>query len=218
MLTALNIVLLLLNAAFLAVGIYLSSYLKTKAEHLATREDFEELRRQTGLLTQTTKEIETEISGKMWNRQKHWELKRDVLFELTKKSGDLRDIFTRYHSVRATNNANKPISGERMQKQLDMGATFLNISAAFDSAAMFVGVVCEKAVYVSALMFASHAKEVFLELQGNEAVPYDKLLETFSEKYSVLHDDIRKELGLIVLKKATPQSTPTPAGQNPATK
>jgi hypothetical protein len=80
--TTLIIIGLLLNFAIVGVGIYLSSYLKKKAQNLATREEFKELQKQTAELTRTTAQIEAEISGSQWDRQKRWELKRKVLFEL----------------------------------------------------------------------------------------------------------------------------------------
>src|SRR5215470_19211540 len=64
------------------LGAYLVSYLKRKGENLATQEDISKL-------TQATKEIESKISTEMWDRQKRWELRRDVLFEVAKRLSEL---------------------------------------------------------------------------------------------------------------------------------
>jgi hypothetical protein len=53
--TALIIVVFLANACLVGVGIYLSAYLKSKAEALATKEELEDLKAQTAELTRTTK-------------------------------------------------------------------------------------------------------------------------------------------------------------------
>ncbi len=66
-------------------GAYLGSYLGKKGENLATHEDIDKLVDQVGALTKTSKEIEAKISSDMWDRQKRWELKRDVLFEARKQ-------------------------------------------------------------------------------------------------------------------------------------
>src|SRR6267378_6160770 len=83
--TAIIIIVFLANACLVGAGIYLSSYLKKKAEGLATKEDFTDLKEQTAELTRTTKKIEAEINGDLWDRQKRWELKRDLILEMTQK-------------------------------------------------------------------------------------------------------------------------------------
>jgi hypothetical protein len=59
--------------------------LKTKGENLATHEDIDKLVDQVKVVTATTEQIKTEISDAAWNRQKRWELKREVLFEAAKR-------------------------------------------------------------------------------------------------------------------------------------
>jgi len=68
--TALIIIVFLANASLVGAGIYLSTYLRRKAEGLATKEEFEDLKKQTAELTRTAKEIEAEIATGIWDRQK----------------------------------------------------------------------------------------------------------------------------------------------------
>lgn len=70
-------------------GAYLGSYLKKKGENLATKEDFNELKEQTRQLTQTTKETEAKIADRIWNKQRQWEMKRDVISDIMKRVGVL---------------------------------------------------------------------------------------------------------------------------------
>src|SRR5665213_1700042 len=79
-----TVLLVLLNAIIVGTGIYLRAYLDKKAENLATKEDFRDLKIQTAELRQTTKEIEAKIDDQLWNRQRQWELKRDIVLELVK--------------------------------------------------------------------------------------------------------------------------------------
>jgi hypothetical protein len=46
-------------------------------------------------VTTTTKEIEARISNDVWDRQKRWELKRDVLFEAARASTGLERALTK---------------------------------------------------------------------------------------------------------------------------
>jgi hypothetical protein len=61
-------------------GSYFGAYFKKKGESLATHEDIDKVVDQVKAVTQTTKEIEAKISGEVWDRQKRWELKREVTF------------------------------------------------------------------------------------------------------------------------------------------
>lgn len=71
------------------MGAYLGSYLKKKGENLATREDIEGLVEQVSAVTKATKEIEAKISSDVWDRQKQWELKRDLLLDAVKRMDEL---------------------------------------------------------------------------------------------------------------------------------
>ena len=81
--------------ALTSVGVWLAafvgSYFRKKGENLATHEDIDKLVDQVRAVTTTTKEIETKISNEVWDRQRQWELKREVLFEATKRLAELKD-------------------------------------------------------------------------------------------------------------------------------
>jgi adenosyl cobinamide kinase/adenosyl cobinamide phosphate guanylyltransferase len=61
------------------LGAFVGSYMKRKGENLATHEDLDKLVKQMEATTNATKAIEARISNEVWDRQKHWELKRDAL-------------------------------------------------------------------------------------------------------------------------------------------
>ena len=83
------LVLFLLPFIAAAAGAYLGAYLRKKGENLATHEDIEKLDDQVRVVTTTAKEIEAKISDELWNRQKRWELKREVLFEVAKSLAEI---------------------------------------------------------------------------------------------------------------------------------
>jgi hypothetical protein len=61
------------------LGAYGGAYLKKKGENLATKEDLSMLVTQMEAVTKATKTIESEITDRSWDRQRHWEMKRDAL-------------------------------------------------------------------------------------------------------------------------------------------
>ncbi len=69
--------------AFAGSGV--GAYFRKKGENLATHEDITKLVEQVRAVTTTTKEIEGKISDDYWRRQKHWESKRGVVFEVVRK-------------------------------------------------------------------------------------------------------------------------------------
>ena len=81
------------------VASFFGSYLKRKGENLATREDLKHLIEQTAALTQTTKDIEAKISGELWDKQKRWELKRDLLLDTIKALTALDSNLTSLHAT-----------------------------------------------------------------------------------------------------------------------
>lgn len=62
----------MLGAAF---GAFLSYYMKKKGEHLATKEDFEELLSQIRKTTHETESIKVELSRGSWVNQQQWILR-----------------------------------------------------------------------------------------------------------------------------------------------
>jgi hypothetical protein len=66
------------------------SYAKKSGENLATKEDLKNLVEQVKAVTQATKEIEARISGDLWDKQKRWELKRDILLDTAKALNEAR--------------------------------------------------------------------------------------------------------------------------------
>ena len=80
-----------ITAIVAGAGAYFGAYLKKKGENLATKEGLNDLIVQTAELTKTTKEIEASVSGRMWNQQRHWEMKRDALVSIMQALESLDD-------------------------------------------------------------------------------------------------------------------------------
>ena len=63
---------------------FLPSYMQQKGKNLATKEDIQELARQTAILAQTTKEIEARISVSVWSKQQRWDIQKTALLDSLK--------------------------------------------------------------------------------------------------------------------------------------
>jgi hypothetical protein len=64
---------------------FLPGYMQEKGKNLATKEDIQELARQTAILTQTTKEIEARISISVWSKQQRWDIQKTALLDSLKE-------------------------------------------------------------------------------------------------------------------------------------
>jgi hypothetical protein len=64
---------------------FLPSNMQEKGKDLATKEDVQELARQTEILTQTTKELEARISVGVWSQQQRWDVQKTALLESLKE-------------------------------------------------------------------------------------------------------------------------------------
>jgi hypothetical protein len=89
---------------------FLTEYLRKKGENLATHEDIALLVDQVRAVTTATKEIEAKISTEAWDRQKRWEMRRDVLFEATKRLAAVREALNSFDVTFAA--ARKSVSGD----------------------------------------------------------------------------------------------------------
>jgi hypothetical protein len=91
LLAGLNSVILI----FLVVNVFkpfTGSYAAKKGENLATKEDIAQI-------TGRQEEIKSQISNEMWNRQRHWELKRDVVIDLIRAMADMDRLMTDFSAA-----------------------------------------------------------------------------------------------------------------------
>jgi hypothetical protein len=92
-------VLSLLTIIGAGISAYFGAYLKKKGENLATHEDINKVLVEVRATTQATKEIEAKISDEVWDRQKRWELKREVLFEAMRRVADIDEVLNTLNAI-----------------------------------------------------------------------------------------------------------------------
>jgi hypothetical protein len=74
-----------------ALAAYFGAYFKQRGRDQAIEDRFNKVLEQTKETTKATKKIEAKITDELWDRQKQWELKRDVLF-LAMKNINEREV------------------------------------------------------------------------------------------------------------------------------
>ncbi len=146
-------------------GSFLGAYLKKKGENLATREDINGLVAQVSAVTTATKEIESKITNEVWDRQKRWELKREVMIETTKKIAVVRTVLAHLCAVYTTEKAAKEQGRpERLEKRVEVGGEWTEAANELDQATALVALVCgpdvQKAVQAFAIFTGGLAEEI----------------------------------------------------------
>jgi hypothetical protein len=179
-------------------GSYLASYLKKKGENLATHEDIGKLVEQVSAVTKATKDIEAKISSDVWDRQKRWELKREVLFEATRRLADVEDGLLTLDSVLQVEQK------EQIESNLGWAETkherimqWSKASSAFDEARLLVETVCEKETITAFNAFGALANMIAPKITtGNDKEIYRMSFEERAKKRAAVRVAVRKELGM----------------------
>lgn len=188
------------NACLVGAGIYLSAYLTKKAEGLATKEEFKDLKEQTAELTRTTKKIEAEINNDLWNRQKQWEMKREVIFDMSKQVSAVDDALTSLHSThkyyRALAQSGEVVDG------LAKGEAFSNVmrnwgkaADAYDSAVALMSIVCSLELCQMLREFIIFARKLVPEIR-KQPQSYIESATEIASRLKRIQELMRKELGV----------------------
>lgn len=175
---------------------YFGSYLKRKGENRAMQEDIQSLVKQVGVVTRTTEEIKTELSDKSWDRQRQWELKRDILFEAMRALGNADAVLLSMQSTFALASQNRDDDENWISRKSEALARWTTASAAVDGAKSLIPILCGAEVYVSfsalCVRYLDAAHKIFnrdLDNYKNDASARMKMLIQ-------LERNVRKELGL----------------------
>jgi hypothetical protein len=199
--TTLVIVVSLLNLALVGGGIYLGAYLKKKAQNLATREEFNELEIQTAALTRTTARIEADINGELWDKQKRWELKREILFDAAKRLARLENALAHLNTTFTVGAKNKEIPGSSWKELINEGnEKWFKAKSEFDEAKLFVQVSCGEEMRNAFESYGKRGTEVAYKIsQGDTEIWLKSVLE-LDKAILAVREAIRIELGI---KKAS---------------
>jgi hypothetical protein len=179
---------------------YLRGYSAKKGENLATHEDIDKLVDQVSAVTQTAKEIESKISGELWNKQKHWEMKRDVIFEMSKKISGVDDALTSMYSThmhyRTLAESGQVIDASMKAEALSKVTVNLGKSAdAYDGALALMSIVCGLELHQALREFIIFTRQLVPQIQQNPPV-YTQSAAEIAKRLFRIRGLLRKELGV----------------------
>lgn len=188
---------------------FLTGYSTKKGENLATREDIANVVKQVEAVTRTTEEIKAEVSAGIWDRQKQWEMKRDVLFEASKVLALVEDQLMQMQSVVsiAKKHVEDPDWMETWHERL---VEWRNTVGALERTLGLVKVVCTPETTAALLKFRALTGTISGGLAKKDETAYDLQSEELMRRGFEVRVAIRKELGVQPLRQSTvPSGAPT---------
>lgn len=189
-----------LALAFVAAGIgaYVGAYLKQKGKNLATHQDIDALVDQVTAVTETTKEIEAKITNEVWDRQRRWELKRNVLLEATKRVAAVEDALSHLNSAvqAAIMNPTAWSVAASLEVKNEQNLKWFKALSELEESELFVGVTCGKNAEDAIQTFRRFAVSIAYKINGKDGAI---LKDSFSRRLDLknaIREAIRKELSI----------------------
>lgn len=181
---------------FAGAGAYLGSYLKRKGENLATHEDVGKLVEQMSAVTKATKEIEAAISDDIWDRQKRWELRREVLFETAKKIAAVRAALFNMSVVYSLGEKEGKDDPARQAFKNEASEKVLKAGRDFDQAILLAELACGKQVTRLLIAHAGLTRRVAREISSGESDAFEKRTKELLAQEDAITAAMREEIGV----------------------
>jgi uncharacterized protein (DUF2252 family) len=154
-------------------------------------------------VTETTKKIEADISVGVWDKQKRWQMKREVLFEAAKRLSGMDDALVDYGSTMQIDLAKQtawataaPSQAERqswMQTKIESATKASKAITALAESRLFVAIVCGKVTKEAFTDLAKYASGLAVQI-GNLPDAYRTAMPDLQKKVEAAQNAIRKEL------------------------
>jgi hypothetical protein len=132
----------------------------------------------------------------LWDRQKKWELKRDVIFEGIKRIAALDDALTNYRSFVETEKANRKPDEPRWEQGLGKKLAWSDAATKFDETRAFVGVICSKATREAFDALGLFASQIAAELVKDNPEFYHSSHAELFKKILIARLEAHNELGI----------------------
>jgi hypothetical protein len=175
---------------------YLSGYTKKKGENRAIRENFDNLLIQVKETTRATKEIENKISDAAWDRQKRWELMRDVLIDIARKTAAAKDALVELGiAYMPSKNGEEEDSPRRNAKKLEAYPPW---SRAINDLAGMVTIAilaCSPEVATALAAFTTFTSDLSVEIMGEKRDVLATKGGELAAKHAAVTRAMRKEIG-----------------------
>lgn len=195
-------------------GSYLGAYMKKKGENRAIHEDINKLVDQVSAVTAATKQIEADVSSSVWDKQKRWEMKRDVLFETTKRVAALYNALSQLQVVLRTQSANADLKSSTVgqQMKIDEHNEYFARKAALKESQFFVEVTCGREIADAINAFDSLVTRVAAGIHKDDTTIFD----ASNRQLIALRDGVRAAIrNELATSGVTPQPYESSAVPNP---
>lgn len=213
----------LLSFVTAGAGAYFGSYLKKKGENLATHEDLQKLVDQMKATTQATKEIETRLTDQAWDRQRQWELKRDIICQVAKQAFEAKWAgikLKKYYRPQYTEEAEAAGFPPGPESQKKLHDTWRDAKETLYGSIVLVNLTCGKEL-------AEDVFSLYREINDsgcgvlNEGEDVREAYVAAAREFDRVIDLLRKELeaGCVTTPQSTESSeAPSPDSSTPAAK
>ncbi|MGB6823289.1 MAG: hypothetical protein WBE21_14525, partial [Candidatus Acidiferrales bacterium] len=165
------------------------------AKNLVRREDIQVLRDEVHVVTTTAQEIEAKISSDLWDRQKQWEMKREVLFEASKLLARVEERLLRLESLIQVGKTRLGDS-DWTSAWHDGLVEWTKTSAAFERVISLVTVVCALETTATFLKFHGLVASIAGGLAQKDESAYQTRSKEVVEGALEIRVAIRRELGI----------------------
>jgi hypothetical protein len=185
-----------LNFIVSGFGAYCGLYLKQIRHSFATQDDINKLIDQMRAVKKATQVIEAKISTEVWDRQKLWELKRDVLFEATRRVGEIEELLNTLNSILQVE-LKEPKEGNLAWMEMKIGNNkkWSKALAHFDETKLFIEVTCGKETKEAFDSYGKLGLELATAINKRTADAYQKYFPELIVKHRAVRTAVRTELG-----------------------
>jgi hypothetical protein len=176
---------------------FIPEYLKEKGKNLATHEDIDKLVTQVQAVTKATKEIESKISSDLWDRQKQWELRRDILFDAAKRVSQVEGKLLSLHTYWCSKLKGEiPDEGSRIRLEHQYVNEWREAMRSFEETEILVQVTCSRETVYAFAELSNLLRKTAAEITSNKIDAYPDTKAERDKKLVMARVTIRKELGI----------------------
>jgi len=170
-------------------GSFFGAYFKKKGEDRAIQEDIERL-------TETTKRIEAKISNETWDRQKQWELKRDVLLQGITRIAALDDALSNFRVFVETEKLNRKFDEPEWPQGLERKKQWSKAATDFEETRLLSDIICGHSLNEALDALASFTYEIAAGLTKKDTEIYRRSHAELVGRLVAARSALRKELGI----------------------
>jgi hypothetical protein len=215
-LTDMGLIVFVSSSFSAGAGAFVGSYLKKKGENLATHEDINKLVDQVKSVTQATKEIEAKISGELWDRQRHWEAKRDSLLGAVKSLSLVDRHFSLFRETVDFGLKNKPPEEQFNRKLFEAVKDYSEAQDMLDESVLLIDMICGETTVLALREVRKLVGQRSELLAKNDVDGADALKKRYYRSLYDFKSALRSELGIgMVTPQSSESATRRPDSQNP---